>query len=113
MNESTSNSERKKFTRGIFVDPETGSPRRSAVFVGCLLVALFLTLLSRNSTDIQPAKMIVLGDKGNEFIGGAAEESVVPFEAASQRPPSTARRQVGAFGRHRFLILFLRKTNAR
>ena len=55
MSDSNSKSKPPRFARGFFVSPETGSPRRSAVFVGCLLVALLLTLLSRNTTDIQPA----------------------------------------------------------
>lgn len=45
----------KNFARGFFVEPETGSPKRSAVFVGCLLLATLLTLLLANSPDLQPA----------------------------------------------------------
>ena len=37
------------------MDPETGSPKRSAVFVGCLLLAGFLTLLVGDHPELQPA----------------------------------------------------------
>ena len=45
----------RRFARGFFVSPETGSPKRSAVFVACLILALALTLVFGNSPELQPA----------------------------------------------------------
>ena len=55
-----SNSDRiaksRSFARGLFVSPETGSPKRSAMFIACLVTAILLTmLLGANSPDLQPA----------------------------------------------------------
>ena len=55
MNDSKSDSNSRKFARGFFVDPETGSPKRSAVVVACLILSIALTLLFGNSPDLQPA----------------------------------------------------------
>lgn len=55
MSDSKSAPRAKKFARGFFVSPETGSPKRSVVFVACLLASLFLTWLTGDSPDLTPA----------------------------------------------------------
>lgn len=39
----------------VFEEPETGSPKRTVLFLGCLLAAVVLTLLFARSPDLQPA----------------------------------------------------------
>ncbi|MGI9326380.1 MAG: SLC13 family permease [Pseudomonadales bacterium] len=55
MSQSESASPPKRFRRGFFVDPDTGSPTRSALFLGCTVLALLATYFLGDSPDLEPA----------------------------------------------------------
>ena len=55
MTDNNNDNTSRPFLGGLFVDPETGSAKRSAVFVACLLGAILLTLFLGDTPELQPA----------------------------------------------------------